>query len=80
MSRRTYARAHLARCPATGKVRFRDHKEAVKARHLATNARLVETAAGVPEDLVRRRERRDYVCPACGGHHLTSWSSWRIPA
>ena len=80
MNRTSFARPNLKKCRDTGKVRFRDHKEAVKARHIAANARLDEIRAGVPLESIRRRERRDYACPDCGGNHLTSWQAWGQPA
>lgn len=60
------------RCPATRKLRYRDHREAVRALHRITTIRHRDLESGVPSELVKRREVRDYRCPACGGHHLTS--------
>ena len=59
------------KCP-TGKVRFRDHKEAVRALH-----RTQVNAKWALEDGLEtnRRERRPYLCPICKGHHLTSWET-----
>jgi len=59
------------RCPQTGKLRYRDHKEAVRALHRAANASRVEREM---YGASRRAEIRAYRCDACGGHfwHLTS--------
>ena len=58
-------RAHVGNCPVSGKVRFRDHREAVAVLHSAARARL----SGYP---TRRAECRAYECSACRGWHLTS--------
>lgn len=51
-------------CPRTGKVRFFDHKDAIKALHVIM---------GKPDhESDKRRERRSYECPFCKGWHLTS--------
>lgn len=51
------------------KVRYRDHQQAVRALHRASNARAAQLAdAGT----TRRRETRTYECHRCHGHHLTS--------
>ena len=59
-------------CPS-GKVRFRDHRQAVHAlhgaqaaRHRAESDKVETTHAAV----------RTYPCPACKGHHLTSKVEW----
>ncbi len=51
-------------CPTTGKVRFFDHKDAVRALHSIKSA--------VGQGLGTRKERRSYECPFCKGWHLTS--------
>ena len=51
-------------CPTTGKVRFFDHKDAVRALHV------IMGKSGHGSD--KRRERRSYECPFCKGWHLTS--------
>lgn len=56
---------------STGKVRFRDHKEAVAALHKTQNAR---DHALFTSGESHRREKRTYYCDLCQGHHLTSWS------
>jgi hypothetical protein len=59
-------RGHLGTCLVSGKVRFRDHREAVRALHSAARAR--EFSCGESH----RAECRAYACPACRGWHLTS--------
>lgn len=56
------------KCPS-GKLRYRDHAEAVRALHGAQNARNRAAQAGARSN---RAERRDYRCPLCHGYHLTS--------
>ena len=51
-------------CPTTGKVRFFDHKDAVRALHF------IKGEAGYGSG--KRKERRSYECPFCKGWHLTS--------
>jgi len=62
-------RLKIGLCPVTRKRRFRDHKEAIAALHLAEVARRRATEAGF---VTKRREVRDYLCPMCRGTHLTS--------
>ena len=57
-------------CPLTGKIRWRDHEEAIRALHATQNANATATFHGIES---RRNECRVYDCPACGGWHLTSW-------
>ena len=57
------------RCSATGKLRYRDKREATKALHFAVARRCMAEAAGL---VSTRRERRAYFCDACAGFHLTS--------
>jgi hypothetical protein len=52
-----------------GKVRFRDHEEAVEALHRADCARSRSVADGATST---HRAVRTYYCPRCGGYHLTS--------
>jgi len=49
----------------TGKVRFRDHDEAVQ---VLWHAKMLRTVEGN----IERQERRAYLCSACNGWHLTS--------
>ena len=51
-------------CPTTGKIRFFDHKDAVRALHFIKG----EARYGSG----KRKERRSYECPFCKGWHLTS--------
>ena len=55
-------------CP-TGKVRFRDSREAVAALHGAARARHWASLEG---SSTKRGEVRHYECHACRGWHLTS--------
>lgn len=60
---------HLDKCPVSGKIRFRDKREALDALHYAVaTRRLMETEGQVS----RRQECRVYACPSCSGWHLTS--------
>ena len=67
--RSTPTKRHLRQCLATGKVRFRDKREAQDALHRAVAARHLQEAAGL---ISRRQERRTYLCESCDGWHLTS--------
>ena len=71
--RRRRRRAHRATCPISGKIRYRDDREADDALH-----QLLNQAARADELGGRHRiaVRRKYRCSACKGWHLTSWSSW----
>lgn len=64
-------RRRAGTCP-TGKLRLRDHKEAIALLHRCQAAH----ALGNP----RRRERRAYFCDACKGWHLTSQPNWHEAA
>lgn len=68
---------HLCRCPVSGKVRFRDKREAVGALHHAVAVRRRAEADGLA---YRRREQRAYPCDSCHGWHLTSQTAWGIGA
>lgn len=52
------------RCPATGKRRYRDHKEAVRAVQGAKRSR--------EEGNRRAQAVRAYRCLSCSGWHMTS--------
>jgi hypothetical protein len=55
-------------CPS-GKVRYRDHEQGVRALHQEQNSAKREiTDFGV----TRRFEQRSYYCAQCRGHHLSS--------
>ncbi len=60
---------HLGQCPATGKIRFRDKREAQAALHQAVATRQLRETDG---HTCRRQERRMYECASCSGWHLTS--------
>lgn len=62
-------------CP-TGKVRFRDHREAVVALHDASNARHF---AALTQGSTSRHECRAYSCGQCHGYHLTSQPDTTLP-
>ncbi|HMU35222.1 MAG TPA: hypothetical protein PKA04_00190 [Marmoricola sp.] len=69
MHTKTSKRKH--KC-TTGKVRFRDHLEAVQVLHSAANARKNAAELGAATN---RREVRSYKCPRCHGFHITSQSA-----
>jgi hypothetical protein len=56
-----------SKCP-TGKVRFRDRREAIEALHRAENARKFNEQDNLEN---RRMEKRIYKCEFCSGQHLT---------
>ncbi len=60
------------RCEASGKRRFRDHREAVEALHRAATQR---RWAAEDAEHSRRQEVRSYRCKACRGWHLTSMAT-----
>lgn len=49
-------------CPS-GKIRYRDHLEAVRGLHSTQRAKRYSS---------QRREVRSYLCQVCSGWHLTS--------
>ena len=57
-------------CQATGKRRFRDHREATAILHRVRNVRRRAKVEGLDS---RRHEERCYECESCHGWHLTSW-------
>lgn len=61
------------KCPYSGKVRYRDAKEATRALHRSHNARAIELNT-IGES--RRRECRAYWCEKCEGMHTTSQTEW----
>lgn len=63
-----HRRANLQNCPASGKVRFRDQREAVRALYVCSNERQRAAERGVES---RRRECRTYYCDDCRGWHTT---------
>src|SRR5262245_14268614 len=64
------------KCPVSGKLRFRDAREAKRAIQNAASSRRKAGEDGVP---CRRRERRCYECDECQGWHLTSWADALSP-
>ncbi len=62
-------RVSLLKSASCGKVRFRDHREAVSALHDVVTLRKRAEEAMLPS---RRREVRSYACQRCNGFHLTS--------
>lgn len=58
-------RRNLALCAVSGKVRFRDHREAINALWNSHNARRFHEGTD-------RHECRAYQCTSCHGWHLTS--------
>ncbi len=55
-----------------GKVRFRDHREAITPLHTAVAVRKRAVDELQP---TRRREVRTYECHVCHGFHLTSMAA-----
>jgi hypothetical protein len=60
------------RCPS-GKIRFRERREAIAALHRAENLRANAAWDGAE---TRRNEVRCYTCPDCLGVHLSSLPTW----
>ena len=74
--RRRRVKANLASCPMSGKIRYRDHREATSAlQRLITQARLADELGGSHTIAVKRQ----YRCTACEGWHLTSWETPTSP-
>lgn len=71
--KRSHVRRHLDRCSSSGKLRFRDKQEALKAVHAA---RVSRQFAEVDGSTTTRQERRAYSCAGCHGWHITSQESW----
>lgn len=76
-SRPNHQKRHLGQCPASGKVRFRDKREALQALHHAVATRRLSEAEGQAS---RRQECRVYACPTCSGWHLTSQAAPEVAA
>lgn len=72
-SAKQYRRAHLQKCPASDKTRYRDQREAVRALHSCVNARHRAADRGTES---RRNECRTYYCDDCHGWHTTSQADW----
>jgi hypothetical protein len=60
------------KCPS-GKLRLKDHKDAVRTLHKAKTAGQIELAMN---GATNRQETRTYFCGMCKGHHLTSKREW----
>ena len=60
------------KCP-TGKLRLKDHKDAVRSLHKAQSAGQIEQENN---GVTNRQECRTYFCGMCKGHHLTSKREW----
>jgi hypothetical protein len=68
---------HLGQCTVSGKVRFRDKREALEALHQAVATRRLREAEGQAS---RRQECRVYACLSCSGWHLTSQAAPEVAA
>ncbi len=66
------AKATSRKCPS-GKVRLKDHKQAVHSLHRARGAGFIELENN---GSTNRQECRTYFCGMCKGHHLTSKREW----
>jgi hypothetical protein len=66
------AKAASGKC-LTGKLRLKDHKDAVRTLHKAKTAGQIEIAMS---GATHRQETRTYFCGMCKGHHLTSKREW----
>ena len=60
-------------CPESGKIRYRDHKQAGDALRSAKWRRRIDDLVGVDS---RRNEARAYKCADCKGWHTTSLAVW----
>jgi hypothetical protein len=76
---RRRTKSHRTVCVATGKIRYRDAREATDAlQRLQNQARIAEESGGAHTIRVRRK----YDCAACDGWHLTSQAvpdGWHRP-
>lgn len=64
---------HRDHCPMSGKIRYRDAREATDALHALTNQAALADQLGGQHSI---RVRRKYRCNACRGWHLTSQEAW----
>lgn len=64
---------HLGHCPVSGKVRYRDAREATDALHRLMNKAALADALGGQHKI---RVKRKYRCNTCRGWHLTSHETW----
>lgn len=58
---------------ATGKTRFRDHKECVSVLHNSENRRVTDIEE---RGFTKRNEIRSYPCNLCAGYHVSSKETW----
>ena len=68
---------HRDHCPMSGKVRYRDAREATDALHALTNQATRADQLGGRHTI---RVQRKYQCNACRGWHLTSRATWGADA
>lgn len=68
-TRRRRPTPHLDHCPMSGKIRYRDAREATDALHTLRNKAALADALGGQHQI---RVARKYRCNACRGWHLTS--------
>ena len=73
----TIGKHDLPTCPTTGKVRYRDHRQASDALSSTRWKRRLDELDGISS---RRNETRSYRCPDCGGWHITSIANWVEPS
>lgn len=69
----TIGKHNLPVCAATGKIRYRDHRQATDALSSAKWKRRLDEYAGIASN---RNETRSYKCLECTGWHITSLASW----
>ncbi|MCU0264002.1 MAG: hypothetical protein MUF09_10100 [Candidatus Nanopelagicales bacterium] len=67
---------HPRSCPMSGKVRYRDAREATEALHVLLNRAALADELGGQHGI---RVKRKYQCNACRGWHLTSQDTWNSP-
>ena len=70
---RRHPTRHREHCPGSGKVRYRDAREATEALHSLTNQAAVADQLGGQHSI---RVKRKYQCHTCRGWHLTSQETW----
>ena len=64
---------HRDHCPMSGKIRYRDAREATDALHVLANRAALADELGGRHTI---RVKRKYQCTACRGWHLTSQETW----
>lgn len=73
----TIGRHNPPRCATTGKLRYRDHRQASDALSSTRWRRRLDQLDGIES---KRNETRSYKCPHCGGWHITSIANWVEPS